>query len=237
MDGTWGRRGFAANPAGSETSPSSKPRLGRRNCCSWRQATATISCTVRGSAERQEVEGEGSQRSTGQSSGTPVIRDSPRFAGIINSIKGRRRNGLSRWGVLRSSAAGPCPTSAPSFHVRDHRRSEWSTTTKSIPLTPQASQRHIKTRGRETNSSSRCINSSLNVSRVCAVLVPLVLASQIGWCFGEEGHPRTQPCQRRPSMISAMSHKAYLCGRSSRVCYHHSRAVWLCCRVSVLPPF
>lgn len=31
-------------PAGGETS-SSQPRLGpRRNCCSWRQATATISC-------------------------------------------------------------------------------------------------------------------------------------------------------------------------------------------------
>lgn len=76
-----------------------------------------------------------------------------------------------------------------------------------LPTTeyPQASERHIKTRGRETNSFSLCINSSLGVSRVCAVLVPLVLASQIGWCFGRV----VARTKHNPSMISAVSHKAY----------------------------
>jgi hypothetical protein len=60
--------------------------------------------------------------------------------GSVDSIKGR-----GKWvtmGVLRASSWPRLDIrSVPSFHVRDHRGSEWS---NDYRVTPQMSERHIK---------------------------------------------------------------------------------------------
>lgn len=81
-----------------------------------------------GSAECQEVEGKGSQR-------VPLAKvlEPLQFEihpGLLGSSIRQETGGWGPWDVLRSSSWPSLDIrSVPSFHVRDHRRSEWLATT------------------------------------------------------------------------------------------------------------